>query len=58
MFQIIQMIQVTQMIERLRWLPGVPEQMPSPDQSHILLHMENTDIVSAGSGDVLIKGLR
>jgi len=48
---------VTQMIERLRWMPGVPEQMPSPQQSHILLQIQNTDIVSAGSGDVLIKGL-
>ena len=54
----IKMIQVTQMIERLRWMPGVPEQMPSPQQSHVLLQIQNTDIVSAGSGDVLIKGLR
>ena len=46
------------MIEQLKWMPGVPEQMPSPDQSHVLVHMENTDIVFAGSGDVLIKGLR
>ena len=49
---------VTEMLERLQWMPGMPEKMPEPAQSDVLLNMQTTDIVSAGSGNVLIKGLR
>ena len=49
---------VTEMLERLQWMPGMPEKMPEPAQPDVLLDMQTTDIVSAGSGNVLIKGLR
>ena len=49
---------VTEMLERLQWMPGMPEKMPEPAQPDVLLNMQTTDIVSAGSGNVLIKGLR
>ena len=49
---------VTEMLERLQWMPGMPEKMPEPAQPDVLLNMQTTDIVSAGSANVLIKGLR
>ena len=49
---------VTEMLERLQWMPGMPEKMPEPAQPGVLLDLQTTDIVSAGSGNVLIKGLR
>ena len=49
---------VTEMLERLQWMPGMPEKMPQPAQPDVLLNMQATDIVSAGTGNVLIKGLR
>ena len=49
---------VTEMLEQLQWMPGMPEKMPEPAQPDLLLSMQTTDIVSAGSGNVLIKGLR
>ena len=49
---------VTEMLERLQWMPGKPEEMPKPAQPDLLLSIQKTDIVAAGSGNVLIKGLR
>ena len=49
---------VTEMLEQLQWMPGMPEKMPEPAHHDVLLNMHTTDIVSAGSGIVLIKGLR
>jgi len=48
---------VTEMLDRLQWMPGMPEKMPEPAQPDVLLSMQTTDIVSPGSANVLIKGL-